>query len=388
MDKRESKTYAELGVSSSKSGVLKAVGAGETSAFFCELREDAAGDPAYYSLLHADGAGTKSIPAYLAYRETGDVSWLAGLAQDSLVMNLDDTACVGAFESLMLSNTIGRNRLLVPDEAVAAIIRRYRETAELLAAHGVAIELCGGETADLGDVVRTLVVDSTLFARVRRDGAISADRIAAGDIIIGLSSSGQAAYEKTPNSGIGSNGLTLARHALISARYAERYPEICDPGLRKEDTYRGRHDLFEEPAGLGTSIAQALLAPTRSYAPVIKRLQAELPGGLHGVIHCTGGGQTKILRFGRGKHYVKDALFACPPIFRLIQEGMDVPWAEMYAVFNMGHRMEIVCAERDASTVIAAAAEYKIEARRIGYVEESAGGNTLAIESEFGRFDY
>lgn len=377
-DSKESRLYALLGASSSKEGVLRAVNraaSAEKLAFFAELQDDVCGDPAWFSLLHADGAGTKAIVAYLAYRETGDASWIARLAQDSLAMNIDDVACVGAFSNLLLSNTIGRNRSLIPDDVIRAIIMEYREQAEQLSELGIKITLAGGETADMGDLVRTVVIDSTIFARVPKADAISTDTIADGDVLVGLSGTGTARYESAPQSSIGSNGFTLARHALIHRDYARRYPEIVDPALTSELSYRGQHLLFDAPAPLTTTIAAALLSPTRIYAPVLKEIYRELGREVHGVIHCTGGGQTKILRFGRGKKYVKDSLFPIPPVFELIQQALNVPWQEMYAVFNMGHRMELSVSPRHFLSIAQIAETFGIEAQIIGRVERSEHGS-------------
>ncbi len=388
----ESAIYAALGVSSSKEGVHRALGnsaaAPSSPQYFVQLQNDPLGDPNYFSLLHADGAGTKTIVAYLAFRETGDFSWFSTLAQDSLVMNLDDAACIGAFENLMLSNTIGRNRHLVPDQAVAALIKGYRDLVDKLQGLGIPIVLGGGETADVGDLVRTVVVDSTIFGRVRRENAISTSRIASGDIIIALQGTGQTTYETEPNSSIGSNGFTLARHALISKKYCEKYPEILDPRIDPALAYRGVHDLFDTPAPLEISIAKALLSPTRTYAPILQAVFRELKSEIHGVLHCSGGGQTKCLRFGRGKHYIKENLFPCPPIYKVIQSSLQVPWEEMFSVFNMGHRIEIICNSAHLTTIEAIVKSFGIEARQIGVVHDGKEHNTLTIKSQFGEFFY
>ncbi len=385
----EAGSYAALGASSSKGGVHAAVGYKPGREHFAELFPDVCRDSRYYSLLHADGAGTKSIPAYIAFRETNDPSWFRSLAQDSLVMNLDDVACVGALESLALCNTIGRNRKLIPDSAIEQIVNGYKETIAALAREGIDIELCGGETADLGDIVRTLIVDSSLFARVKREHAISFKNIQDGDYIIGLSSTGQCSYENASNSGIGSNGLTLARHALISADYATKYPEILSPEIDTNRAYRGQWKFFDAPKPLDQNIARSILSPTRSYAPFIKRLLEEAGSEIHGLVHCTGGGQTKIGHFGKGNRYLKTELFPVPPIFELIQQSLAVPWSEMYAVFNMGHRLEVICSEKTAATVRAIADYFKIESRRIGIVEQHGGSrNEVVIESKFGTFSY
>ncbi|MDZ4785216.1 MAG: AIR synthase-related protein [bacterium] len=385
----ESSLYNRLGASSSKAGVLKAVGA-KTPSHFIEFCDDVCDDPNYQSFLHADGAGTKSIVAYLAYRETNDPTWFRSLAFDSLVMNLDDVICAGIPETLILSNTIGRNKALIPDEAISAIINGYKDLISNLKSQGISISLCGGETADVGDLVRTCIVDSTLYGRIKKSNIISTDSIKAGDIIIGLSSTGKATYETENNSSIGSNGLTLARHALINQKYAQKYPEILDPNIPKESSYCGKYSLLEPIANLsGISIAKALLSPTRTYAPVIKKiLDTESRELIHGIIHCTGGGQTKALRFGKNVRYVKNDLFPCPAVFQLIKQSLNVPWKEMYSVFNMGHRMEIYCAESVAASIIAISKSFGIEAKKIGYVAASKSSNTLCISSPESDIEY
>ncbi len=384
----ESSLYAALGASSSKAGMLKSLNLGKTSTYFAQPIPDVTGDPDYFSVLHADGAGTKSIIAYLAYKETGDISWFKSLAQDSLIMNLDDIACIGAFESLSLSNTIGRNRNRVPDEAIGEIVKGYNDLCLLLKEHGININMAGGETADMGDVIQTLVIDSTLFARVKRNEIISTEKICSGDVIIGLSSTGRSTYESVENSGIGSNGLTLARHALIHPKYAEKYPEILDATIDKSKAYRGKLSIFDKLPGSELSIAEALLSPTRTYAPVIKKAKTALAGDLHAVIHCSGGALTKSLRFGQSKHYIKNNLFKDPAIFSFIQETLEVPWNEMYAVFNMGQRMEVYCPESRAQEIIDISKSYGIEAQKIGYVEDSKGENQITINSSHGSFEY
>lgn len=388
-DQRESEHYAGLGASSSKSGVHAAVGYQSGREHFAELLPDVCGNKQYYSLLHADGAGTKAVVAYLAYRETGNPSWFRSLAQDSLVMNLDDVACVGAFESLTLSNTIGRNRFLVSDACVEAIVQGYRDYADTLRKAGIEIDLAGGETADIGDLVRTVVVDSTILARVKKSSTISFVNVQAGDSIVALSGTGRTIYESEENSGIGSNGLTLARHALISQSYADKYPEIVDPHLPKDRSYRGVAQLFDTPAPLTMPIAKALLSPTRCYAPILKVILEQCGENIHGVCHCSGGGQTKIMNFGCAIRYIKDDLFAVPPIFELIQASLAVPWKEMYAVFNMGHRMEIICPENTFAAIESISKHFGVEARRIGRVEKaSRQSNELVIASPFGEFKY
>lgn len=386
---RESNLYGRLGASSSKQGVHQALDRPSDSLFFADLSEDVCGDSSYYSILHSDGAGTKSIVAYLAYKETGDPRWFRTLAYDSLVMNLDDLACVGAFESLFLCNTIGRNKALVPDDVIGEVIAGYRELCEKLANHEIHIALSGGETADMGDLIRTIVLDSSLFGRVRKDTAVNTSAIQSGDIIIGLSNTGTASYEAQPNSSMGSNGFTLARHALISEKYAKKYPEILSPELEKEVSYRGIHDLFDTPSPLDIRVVDALLSPTRTYAPILKKLLSQLGSEIHAMIHCTGGGQTKIMNFGSGKKYVKDDFFPCPPVFSLIQQTLSVPWDEMYAVFNMGHRMEIICSESHESAVNDIVKEFGIDSKRVGYIEgNEKTANSLLIKSPNGTFQY
>lgn len=378
----EASHYARLGASSSKAGVHKAIQSKSVSQYFAHVTEDVCGDSEYFSLLHADGAGTKSIVAYICYRETGDPSWFKSLAQDSLVMNLDDIAAVNAFDSLTLSNTIGRNRNLIDDNVIASIIEGYQEQVESLHELGIDIKLCGGETADVGDLVRTIIIDSTLFARVKKKNIIDTLNIQSGDIIVGLSSTGKASYEKEENSGLGSNGYTLARHALISKEYATRYTEILDPTLDAKLSYQGKWSIFESPAPLSQSIAKSLLSPTRSYAPLVKQIANELKKELHAVIHCTGGGQTKLIRFGKNKHYVKDQMFPVPPVCKLIAQSLGLSKRELYTVFNMGHRMEIIIPPQQLQTVIDIANSFSIDAQAVGFVEDSQGDNFLTIKTD------
>lgn len=390
-----SSKYLELGASSSKAGLhraLAAAGASSSGSYFAQMLPDQAGDDAYFSFLHCDGAGTKSIVAYLMYRETGQVSAFKGLAQDALVMNLDDAYCVGPAEGLTLANNIARNAKRIPDEIVRVLVEGYSECAEKLRALGIPIRLAGGETADMGDTVRTLVVDAVLSGRIARQQAISTDRIAAGDAIVGLSSTGQASYESKPNSGIGSNGLTLARHALLTADYLTEFPETTAPETDCTKSCRGPFRVTDTPAELGMSIGDALLSPTRSYAPVLRAVYAELGAEIHGVIHCTGGGQTKVLRFGKSLLFRKDALFPIPPIFSLIAQHGEVEAREMYQVFNMGHRLEIYLPEQAVEQVIAISREFGIDARCIGAVEKNSGArnneNRLFLSSTTGQYEY
>jgi phosphoribosylformylglycinamidine cyclo-ligase len=384
----ESSAYAALGASSAKGGVLAAVGETGAARYFATPVEDPAGDPSYAFFLHADGAGTKSIVAYLLFKETGDVSWFRTLAIDSLVMNLDDVACSGGLQGLILSNTIGRNRALIPDEAISEIIKGYRDTVELLRSLGITVQLSGGETADVGDLCRTLIVDSTLTARIPRTQLIDTTRVCPGDAIVGFSSSGQASFEHAPNSSIGSNGLTLARNVLLARTHAERYPEVADPSIPREIGYRGPFNVTDYEPSLGMSVGEALLSPTRPYAPLIKRLTMALGEKIHALIHCTGGGQVKIKRFGRSVRYEKDSLFPTPPLFHLIQKHGDIPWNEMYTVFNMGHRLEAVVPADATDVAISCARELGIAAQVVGRVTSSSGENEVIISSPHGVFHY
>ena len=384
----ESSAYASLGASSAKTGILIAVGEDFNARYFAQPSEDILRDPLYSSFLHADGAGTKSIVAYLLYRETGDVTHFRSLATDSLVMNLDDLACVGALDCLLLSNTIGRNRTLIPDTAVQQIITGYREIVDLLQQNGLDITLSGGETADVGDLVRTLLVDSTLAARVPRSKLVDTHRTTPGDLIIGFSSTGQSKLEQINNSGIGSNGLTLARNLLLSRYHVDCYPEVSDPAIDQTLAYQGRYKVTSTCDELPCTIGEALLSPTRTYAPLIKSLLETHFDGIHSFIHCTGGGQTKIKRFGRSVSYEKEDLFPTPPLFSLIQRSANLDWGQMYAVFNMGHRLEACVEPTIADEVIERSRSFGIDAKVIGSVRASADENTVRISSPHGTFSY
>jgi phosphoribosylformylglycinamidine cyclo-ligase len=385
--------YDQLGASASKAGLHKALdkaGLSEDLGLFAKVNSDIAGNPDYYSFLHADGAGTKSIIAYLIYRETGSTSAFANLAHDALAMNLDDIFCLGIPENLLLSNTIGRNAKLINDDAVSEIISSYKKLTETLSAHGIDIELSGGETADCGDVVRTLMVDAVLAGRIKKQNIIDPKNIVPGDIIVGLSNTGKASYEKTENSSVASNGLTLARHCLLSKVYKEKYPEIVDENIKGNSiAYGGPFKVTDSPAGLGMTIGEALSSPTRTFAPVLSKIYQALPGKIHGAIHTTGGGLTKVLRFGKGNVYVKNNLFPTPPLYSLIQEHGNVQWREMYQVFNMGHRLELYLDKAHLSSVIEIAKTFNIEAQQIGIVEKSTERtNKVRVESKNGTFEY
>jgi len=366
-------TYEKLGVSSSKKDVLAAArlqGEGLFPGAFCKLVPDLfGGDPEMCAALHSDGAGTKSVVAYLAYRETGDAAVFAGLAQDALVMNIDDLACVGALGPYVVSNTIGRHRALVPGEAIEAIVGGYETCVAALAEAGIEVALCGGETADLGDLVRTLVVDATAACRMPRASVLDGRAPRPGDVLIGIEGTGQASYEAEPNSGIGSNGLTLARHVLLEPGYRERYPESCAPDLPKELAYRGRFRLGDDVPGLEMSVGQALLSPTRSYAPILKKLLSEIPSALRAFVHCTGGGQTKCLRLPADVRFVKDNLFPLPSLFELLKTEGKLTLLETLEVFNSGHRMEVVADSEAASEIVDIARSFKLSAQIVGRCE-------------------
>jgi phosphoribosylformylglycinamidine cyclo-ligase len=384
--------YESLGASASKAGLhqaLKDAGAEEQPGLFAKVSSDLSGSDDYHTVVHCDGAGTKTIVAYLNYLETGDVQSFAGLADDALVMNLDDIFCVGAPEKMILANAIARNSRLISDDAISAIIKRYLDSAKNLAAQGIEIEISGGETADCPDIVRTLLVDAVITGRIKKSNLINTQNIEQGDVIIGLSSTGQTTYESAPNSGIASNGLTLARHALLHSVYPTKYPEVVDPSIAKELTYRGPFKVSDKPNGLGMSIGEALLSPTRTYAPVLKAIYQALGDNIHGVIHLTGGALTKVLRFGSGNLYVKNNLFPVPPIFKLIQEHGKVSWREMYQVFNSGQRIEIYLPKEHMVAVLKIAANFNLDAKQIGYVEKaSTAANSVRVESEHGTFEY
>ncbi len=383
--------YNMRGVSASKEDVhnaIKNVDKGIFPGAFCKIIPDIlGGDPDYCNIMHADGAGTKSSLAYMYWRETGDLSVWKGIAQDALIMNIDDLLCVGATDNILLSSTIGRNKLLVPGEVIAAIINGTEELLADLRRMGVSIYSTGGETADVGDLVRTIIVDSTVTCRMRRSDVIDNANISAGDVIVGLSSSGKATYETEYNGGMGSNGLTSARHDVFAKYLAEKYPESYDSAVPEELVYSGKMHLTDAVEDSPLDAGRLVLSPTRTYAPVIKKLLDEMRSYIHGMIHCSGGAQTKIMHFVKNKHVIKDNMFPVPPLFRLIREQSGTDWAEMYKVFNMGHRMEIYLAPEHAARVIEISESFGIEARIVGRVEE-ADTNRLTIKSEFGTFEY
>lgn len=383
--------YRRRGVSADKEDVhaaIKNIDKGLFPQAFCKIMPDImGGDPDYCNLMHADGAGTKSSLAYLYWRETGDLSVWRGISQDSIVMNLDDLLCVGATQGLLHSSTIGRNSRLIPGEVISALINGTDELLEQLRDLGVGIYNTGGETADVGDLVRTVIVDSTVSCRMRRDEVIDAARISDGDVIVGLASFGQATYETEYNGGMGSNGLTSARHDVFAHHYAEKYPESYDDCLPDDVVYVGSHSLTDRVEGLDIDYGHLVLAPTRTYAPVLVELLRELRPEIHGLIHCTGGAQTKVLHFVKGKKIIKDNLFDLPPLFDTILRDGKTPAKEMYKVFNMGHRMEVYLPEQYAAEVIDIAHHFDIDAQVIGRVEE-ADESEVVIESSLGSFEY
>lgn len=383
--------YNLRGVSAAKEDVHNAIKNVDKGIFphaFCKIIPDIlGGDPEWCNIMHADGAGTKSSLAYAYWRETGDLSVWKGIAQDALIMNVDDLLCVGATDRMLVSSTIGRNKRLVPGEVIAAIINGTEELLETMRGYGVEIYGTGGETADVGDLVRTIIVDSTVTTRMRRDMVIDNANISDGDVIVGLASFGQATYESEYNGGMGSNGLTSARHDVFCKLVAERYPETFDAAIPDELVYSGTCKLLDAVAGTPLNAGKLVLSPTRTYAPVVRRLLEEMRPAVHGMVHCTGGAQTKIMHFVNGKHVVKDNLFPIPPLFDLIQKESGTDWAEMYKVFNMGHRLEVYTSPRHAQEVIDIARAFNIDARIIGHVE-NAEANHLTIKSPYGVFEY
>lgn len=383
--------YDLRGVSASKEDVhnaIKNIDKGIFPSAFCKIIPDVLGnDPEYCNIMHADGAGTKSSLAYIYWKETGDMSVWKGIAQDSVVMNIDDLLCVGATDGILLSSTIGRNKMLIPGEVIAAIINGTQEFIDEMKDRGVNIISTGGETADVGDLVRTIIVDSTVTCRMRRDHIINNANIKGGDVIVGLASFGQATYEDSYNGGMGSNGLTSARHDVLGKYLASKYPESYDAAVPEDLVYSGSKKLTEKVPGLDMTVGKLILSPTRTYAPFVKLLLDEMRAKVDGMIHCTGGAQTKVMNFVNNKHVVKDNMFAIPPLFKMIREESGTEWKEMYKVFNMGHRLEVYVSPEDAKAVIDMAKSFNIDAQVIGHVED-ADANRLTISSEFGVFEY
>ena len=383
--------YMQRGVSASKEDVHNAIRHIDKGIFpkaFCKIIPDIlGGDPEYCNIMHADGAGTKSSLAYLYWKETGDLSVWKGMAQDALIMNIDDLLCVGAIDNILVSSTIGRNKMLIPGEVVSAIINGTDQLLDELRDMGVGVYATGGETADVGDLVRTIIVDSTVTCRMRRSDVIDNARIRPGDVIVGLASFGQATYEKEYNGGMGSNGLTSARHDVFARYLAEKDPESYDEAVPRELVYSGGMTLTDTIDGVPLDAGKLVLSPTRTYAPVVKKLLDTMRGEIHGMVHCSGGAQTKILHFVDQVRVVKNNLFPVPPLFRIIQEQSGTDWAEMYKVFNMGHRLEIYLAPERADEVIAVSKSFGVDAQVIGCVEPGEK-KELIIRSEFGEFTY
>ncbi len=392
MSSDTSKRYSLRGVSAEKEDVhnaIKNIDKGLFPKAFCKIVPDhLTGDPDYCLIMHADGAGTKSSLAYMYWKETGDLSVWKGIAQDALIMNIDDLLCVGAIDNIMLSSTIGRNKNLVPGEVISAIINGTEELIAELKNFGVTIHSTGGETADVGDLVRTIIVDSTVTARMKRSDIIDNANIRPGDVIVGLASFGQATYEKQYNGGMGSNGLTSARHDVFGKYLAKKYPESYDAAVPEELIYSGDVKLTDTVEGSPLDAGKLVLSPTRTYAPVIKKiLEKYSSADIHGMVHCSGGAQTKVLHFVEGVHVIKDNLFPVPPLFRLIQEQSSTGWKEMYQVFNCGHRMELYVPKEIADDIIAISKSFDIDAQIVGRVE-AADTKKLTIKSEYGTFEY
>jgi phosphoribosylformylglycinamidine cyclo-ligase len=387
-----SKRYAQRGVSAGKEDVhnaIKNVDKGLFPQAFCKIVPDhLTGDEDYCLIMHADGAGTKSSLAYMYWKETGDLSVWKGIAQDALIMNIDDLLCVGATDKIMLSSTIGRNKNLIPGEVISAIINGTEELLSDLKKFGVSIHSTGGETADVGDLVRTIIVDSTVTARMKREDVINNANIKPGDVIVGLSSFGQATYETEYNGGMGSNGLTSARHDVFSKELSSKYPESYDRAVPEELVYSGSKKLTDSVENSPIDAGKLVLSPTRTYAPIIKEILSKYTSNeIHGMVHCSGGAQTKILHFIKNLHIIKDNMFAVPPLFKLIQEESGTDWKEMYQVFNMGHRMEIYVSQETAQDIITISKSFNVDAQIIGRVEDSEE-KRLTITSEFGEFFY
>ena len=379
------------GVSAGKEDVHNAIKNIDKGIFpnaFCKIVPDLlGGDEHYCNIMHADGAGTKSALAYIYWKETGDLSVWRGIAQDAIIMNIDDLACVGALDNILYSSTIGRNQKVIPGEVIAEIINGAEEVLEILRENGVNILSTGGETADVGDLVRTIIVDSTVAARMKKNDVFANEQITPDDVIVGLASFGQAKYENAYNGGMGSNGLTSSRHDVFDKVYAQKYPESYEPSIPADLVYSGKYKLTDPVPGVPLDAGKLVLSPTRTYAPVIRNLIVEIGKNIHGMIHCSGGAQTKILHFIQNLHIIKDNLFDVPPLFRIIQEESGTDWKEMYKVFNMGHRMEIYLPEKFAKEVIEISDSFGISAQIIGRVEHDKG-KKLTIRSPFGQFEY
>lgn len=383
--------YALRGVSSGKEDVHAAIKNLDKGLFpkaFCKVVPDTlSGDQDYCTIMHADGAGTKSSLAYIYWKETGDLSVWKGIAQDAIIMNIDDLLCVGCTDNILLSSTIGRNKNLIPGEVISEIINGTEEVLQMLRDHGISIYSTGGETADVGDLVRTIIVDSTVTARMRRDEVISNENIEPSDLIVGLASFGKATYEQAYNGGMGSNGLTSARHDVFNKVYREKYPESYDRSIDESVVYSGSKILTDAVEGSPLDAGKLVLSPTRTYAPIIKEILKHNRAGIHGMVHCSGGAQTKVLHFIENLRVIKDNFFSPPPLFRLIQSESQTDWKEMYGVFNMGHRMELYVSEEEADEIIEISNSFNVDAQVIGRVE-AAEQKEVVIRSEFGEFIY
>jgi len=380
----------QRGVSADKEDVHKAIKNIDKGLYpnaFCKIVDDFIGqDDTYCNIMHADGAGTKSSLAYMYWKETGDISVWKGIAQDAVIMNTDDLLCVGATNNILLSSTIGRNKNLIPGEVIAAIINGTEEVLQMLRDNGMNIISTGGETADVGDLTRTIIVDSTVTARMKRSEVIE-NNIQPGDVIIGLASFGQANYETEYNGGMGSNGLTSARHDVFSHEYAQKYPEAYDPNIPKDLVFTGKYKLTDKVEGAPVDAGKLVLSPTRTYAPIISKILKEHRSYINGMVHCSGGAQTKVLHFADKVHIIKDNLFDLPPLFKIIQEESGTSWQEMYKVFNMGHRMELYVPEEFADDIIAISKSFGVDAQMVGRVT-SAETKKLTIKSKYGEFEY
>jgi phosphoribosylformylglycinamidine cyclo-ligase len=383
--------YSQRGVSASKEDVHQAISKLDKGLFptaFCKIVPDYLGhDDDYCTVMHADGAGTKSSLAYIYWKETGDLSVWKGIAQDAIIMNIDDLLCVGATDNILLSSTIGRNKNLIPGEVVSAVINGTEKVLEMLRSHGLGIISTGGETADLGDLVRTIIVDSTVVGRMKRSDVVDNNRIQAGDVIIGLASFGRASYEDEYNGGMGSNGLTSARHDVFHKEYAEKYPESYDKNINPDLVYSGTYKVTDEIPEVDVNVGKLVLSPTRTYAPIIIEVLKHFRAQIHGMVHCSGGAQTKVLNFVENIHIVKDNLFDIPPLFILIQQQSGTDWKEMYKVFNMGHRMEVYVNEKIAGEIVNISKQFDVAAQIIGRVESSEK-KKLTIKSIHGEFVY
>ncbi|TFG20830.1 MAG: phosphoribosylformylglycinamidine cyclo-ligase [Promethearchaeota archaeon] len=391
---KKSDVYEKLGVSASKDEVHKALKGqdeGEYPGAFCKILPDISGDPNYCSIFHSDSAGTKANLAYMMYKETGKLSYFKGIVQDAIVMNVDDVLCVGVAGNVLISDTISRNKRIISGDVLSVLINHHIAYSKWLSEQGFIINLAGGETEDVGDICRTLEVGVSLFARMKRSQVIDASHVQKGDVIIGLASYGQASYEDVYNSGISSNGLTLARHGTLAHKYYAKYPECYDPGIDEALVFHGKHDLLENLPGTDLTIGEAILSPTRTYSPILVKILKQYHSQIHGIYNNTGGGQTKCLNFGHKLRYVKDNMFEIPPVFKMIQASSGVTWEEMHQVFNMGHRLEIIVPKEQSQNIIDISNSFDVPAKIIGHVESSQapeGKNELHIHSSKGEFQF